>query len=361
MGHKLKHMIIIGGGIAGISLGRELSKRGQQVTLLEAENQLAYHTSGRSAQQLILGYGPPAVRELTDVTVRMLTSQQQVLDQPVVWPSSFMMVGTEDQIEAEAFPGQLRQNRASLYDTVPELRPERFTAGSLDARSLRTRAAAMIDWLVDEADNMDIHLGEDLAAASYDNGLWTLATNKATYTTETVINAAGAWADPVAELSGIAPLGLTPLRRTAAILETDTPIAADRCMVLKVGGYYYRYEDESGVLASPQDAVPSIAEDAQPNEDDIVAMIDEIQADTTLNITGIRSSWTGLRTESSDGVPVVGFDRHPGFFWLAGQSGYGFQTSLGFAKLAADLLLDGSAGEWLSDNSVAALAPTRFA
>lgn len=85
-------MIIIGGGIAGVSLGRELSKRGQQVTLLEAEDQLAYHTSGRSAQQLVLGYGPPAVRELTDLTVNMLESQQRVLAGPVVWPSTFMMV-----------------------------------------------------------------------------------------------------------------------------------------------------------------------------------------------------------------------------------------------------------------------------
>jgi len=353
-------ILIIGGGIAGISLGRELSQRGQSVTLLEAEDQLAYHTSGRSAQQLVLGYGPAAVRELTDITVGMIQRQQQELAQPVVWPSSFMMVGTDEEVEAEAFPGQLRQDFHTLHATVSELRPQRFTAGSLDDRSLRIDASAMLDWLIEDAPNLTIRLAEPVIDADFSDGLWQVRTPQGKYAASVVVNAAGAWADPVAELFGIAPLGLVPLRRTAAVLETDTPIAPDRCMVMKIGGYYYRYEDSSAILASPQDSVPSIAEDAQPHRSDIDAMIDQIHADTTLNITGVRSSWTGLRTESSDGVPVLGFDEHPGFFWLAGQSGYGFQTSLGFARLGADLLCDGSAADWVSSQSVRDLAVSRF-
>ena len=353
-------MIIIGGGIAGISLGRELSKRGQQVTLLEAEDQLAYHTSGRSAQQLVLGYGPPAVRELTDLTVEMLQSQQRQLDEPVVWPSTFLMVGTESEIDEGAYPGQIRMDAATLRSRVPELRPARFPAGALDERSLRTSAEAMMQWLVADAANLDVHLGERVTAATYDQGTWAVTTNQATYRAETVVNAAGAWADPVAQLFGLAPLELTPLRRTAAILEIDTVLRADRPMVMKADGYYYRYEDDRAILASPQEAVASPPEDAQPRAEDIDALIQELHADTTLHVTGIREAWTGLRTEASDGVPVVGFDEHPGFFWLAGQSGYGFQTSLGFARLAADLIIDGAAGQWVSRQSVEDLAPARL-
>lgn len=353
-------MIIIGGGIAGVSLGRELSRRGQHVTLLEAENQLAHHTSGRSAQQLILGYGPPAVRELTDITISMLESQQQVLNEPVAWPSTFLMVGNNQEVDSQAFPGQIRQDATAVSSMVPELSVQRFTAGSLDTRSLRTDATAMIDWLVGDAKNLDIRLGERVVDAAYRNGSWDISTTAGTYTSDTVINAAGAWADPVAEMFGVAPLRLVPLRRTAAILEIDTQIDADRPMVLKIGGYYYRYEDDYAVLASPQEAEPSVAEDAQPNDVDINAMIDDIHADTGMQVTRVRSAWTGLRTEASDGVPVVGFDQQPGFFWLAGQSGYGFQTSLGFAKLAADLLLDHRAGDWVSQQSVADLAPARL-
>lgn len=131
-------------------------------------------------------------------------------------------------------------------------------------------------------------------------------------------------------------------------------------MVMKVDGYYYRYEDDRAILASPQEAVASPPEDAQPRAEDVDALIQEIQADTTLHVTGIRQAWTGLRTEADDGVPVIGFDQKPGFFWLAGQSGYGFQTSLGFARLAADLILDGAAGQWVTEQSVRDLSPARF-
>lgn len=353
-------MIIIGGGIAGVSLGAELSRRGIPAILLEAEDQLAYHTSGRSAQQLVLGYGPTAVRELTDLTVDMLLERQRVLDTPVAWPSKFMTVGTTAQVAAESYPGQTPQDAETLYEMLPELRPETFTAGALDERSLRTRATHMIDWLVSEAHLLDIRLGERVTAATYNNGQWHITTTRNTYRSTTVVNAAGAWADPVAKLFGVAPLGLTPLRRTAAILEIDRQIRPDRCMVMKVGGYYYRYEDDRAILASPQEAVPSPAEDAQPIAHEIDAMIQEIQADTTLHINAIRQAWTGLRTEAPDGVPVVGYDQHPGFCWLAGQSGYGFQTSLGFARLAADLLVDGHAGDWVTRQTVSDLAPDRL-
>lgn len=353
-------MLIIGGGIAGISLGRELSARGHQVTLLEAEPQLAYHTSGRSAQQLVLGYGPPAVQELTDITVEMLLDQQQTLVQPVAWPSRFLMVGTQAEIDDGAYPGQLRLDAKHLRQLAPELRAERFAAGALDERSLRTKAEAMIDWLVHDATSMTIRRNERVVTAAYDQGMWTVTTNRGSYRSQTVINAAGAWADEVADQCGIAPLGLTPLRRTAAILDLDDSLRPDRPMVMKADGYYYRYEDAHAVLASPQEAVASPPEDAQPNPADIDALIQEIQADTTLHVTGIRQAWTGLRTEAPDGVPVVGFDQHPGFFWLAGQSGYGFQTSLGFARLAADLLVAGTAGDWVSSQAVQDLDPDRL-
>src|SRR5699024_12209828 len=136
------------------------------------------------------------------------------------------------------------KHKTVLRNLVPELRPQGQTAGARDTRSLVIGSPAMIDWLITEANLVDIRLGERVTDAVFRDGFWTVTTNQNTYTAQTVINAAGAWSDEVAEVFGVAPLGLTPLRRSAAILEIDTPVSADRCMVMNIGGYYYRYEDE---------------------------------------------------------------------------------------------------------------------
>lgn len=96
------------------------------------------------------------------------------------------------------------------------------------------------------------------------------------------------------------------------------------------------------MLISPSEAVASGPEDAQPRPGDVERLVAKLNQVTTLGISGVRSAWTGLRTEAADGVPVAGFDAEaPGFYWLAGQGGYGFQTSAAMAELAAAQILAG--------------------
>jgi D-arginine dehydrogenase len=94
--------------------------------------------------------------------------------------------------------------------------------------------------------------------------------------------------------------------------------------------------------------------------------VERLNAVTTLGITSVRRAWTGLRTEAADGVPVAGFDAEaPGFYWLAGQGGYGFQTSSALAELAASQILAGASGNQPAADSpeyrtAQALAATRW-
>ncbi|HSN34767.1 MAG TPA: FAD-binding oxidoreductase, partial [Arthrobacter sp.] len=157
-----------------------------------------------------------------------------------------------------------------------------------------------------------------------------------------VVNAAGAWADELAVLSGVEKVQLQPYRRTAAIVDVEQPLPEGSPMVAAADDSFYFRRDGGQVLISPSESVPSGPEDAQPHPGDIEALIGRLNSLTTLGIRGIQQAWTGLRTEAADGVPVVGFDAEaPGFFWLAGQGGYGFQTSSGIAELAAGLILAG--------------------
>ena len=90
---------------------------------------------------------------------------------------------------------------------------------------------------------------------------------------------------------------------------------------------------------SPGDETPSEPCDAQPEEWDIATAVDRIQAATTLEVRRIRRSWAGLRSFVSDRNPVVGYAPDaPGFFWLAGQGGFGIQTAPAMGRLACALV-----------------------
>lgn len=367
--------LIVGGGVAGVSLAAHLAERERaaderaDVLLLEAEPILAHHTSGRSAQQLIPSYGPDAVRELTRLTLEELDRTQAELAHPVVWPSGFLMAGTEEQVAAGASEAMRRISLDELAQLAPELRIERFEAAGLDTTAVRSDAPRLIHWHAERARSA----GAQLRTGARVTGIEPRPAGdgfEVSVQTETgteriharvVVNAAGAWADHVASLAGAAPLELTPLRRTAAVVTLAEPLAPEHPLLDRADeAYYYRPEGEH-LLISPSEAVPSPAEDAQPILAEVEAVIELIRQDTTLQIGPVQRAWTGLRTESPDGVPVVGPDPEvPGLFWLAGQSGYGFQTCSALARVATDLLVDGAVGDWCPAWAAQALDPRRF-
>ncbi|MFI7483709.1 NAD(P)/FAD-dependent oxidoreductase [Kocuria sp. M1R5S2] len=362
-------VLVIGGGIAGLSLVSELAGRrsgGSGVVLAESEPVLAHHTSGRSAEQLTPSYGPPPVRELTALTVAALLDPRPAPPRPLAWPSSKVLVGTVDQLRAESAPGTQELSRAALVELCPELAcspAELVQAGRLDTSSVRTDAAALVAWHRDRAAAAGVRIltGAPVTALDADDGGFTVTAGPHRLRARRVVDAAGAWADGVASLAGAAPLGLRPLRRTAALVRLAKPLAPDHPMVVAADHRWYYRRHGDGALVSPCEAVPSEPCDALPVAEDVEDLVAILNAVTSLGITGVVRAWTGLRTESPDGVPVCGFDPDvPGLLWLAGQSGYGFQTSSAMARAAADLLLEDAVGPWCSPGTAAALDPARF-
>jgi glycine/D-amino acid oxidase-like deaminating enzyme len=185
------------------------------------------------------------------------------------------------------------------------------------------------------------------------------------FETGVLVNAAGAWADELAVISGVEKLGLQPYRRTAAIAAVERPLPEHSPMVAAADNTFYFRRDGGDVLISPSETVPSGPEDAKPRPGDVERLVATLNQVTTLGITGVRRAWTGLRTEAADGVPVAGFDAEaPGFYWLAGQGGYGFQTSSAMAELAAAQILAGPQGVGQAvrpgSRTAQALAATRW-
>jgi len=355
-------VLIVGGGIAGLSLASVLSARAK-VVLAEAEPVLAYHTSSRSARQLVPSYGPAAVRALTDRTLELLHGIQDRTGRRFLTPRSFLLVGAEDAVRAHASEGMEFLGPAEVRRLSPELRPGTFEAAGLDRRSFGSDADAMVEYhrSTAVANGAVVLTGAPVRSATAGPGRWQVEAGPERIEAATVVDAAGAWADPVAGLFGAAPQGLVPYRRTAAVVDVVHPLGAGQPMVAAADDSFYYRPEGSQVLISPSERVASEAEDARPRPGDVEALVGLVNSLTTMQIQTVSRAWTGLRTEPADGHPVVGFDGAvPGFFWLAGQGGYGFQTSCGIAELAAALLLDGQPPAH-SAAAAAALSPLRQA
>jgi glycine/D-amino acid oxidase-like deaminating enzyme len=364
-------VVIVGGGIAGLSLASALA--GQcSVALVEAEQTLAYHTSARSARQLIPSYGPPVVQELTARTLELIAARDAGLPEPVLTPRGFMLVGDDATVRAKASGHMHRITHAEAVELCPALVPESFSAAGLDTGSFACNAPVLLEDHRHraEAGGVDIITGARVHSAQRLGSGWELGAGQEGFQAGVLVNAAGAWADELAVLSGVEKLGLQPYRRTAAIVDVDHPLPAECPMVAAADDSFYFRPDGGQVLVSPAEHVPSGPEDARPYPGDIEGLIARLNTITTLGIRGVSTAWTGLRTEAADGVPVAGFDAEArGFFWLAGQGGYGFQTSSGIAELAAGLILAGqdvpaaagaTTGVSPASRTVEALAATRW-
>jgi D-arginine dehydrogenase len=179
----------------------------------------------------------------------------------------------------------------------------------------------------------------------------------ATVRASNIVNAAGAWADEVARASSVELLGIAPQRRTMVQLRVDRSGLRDLPLVDDAKGtFYFKGEGDRTVWLSPHDEIPTDPCDAAPEEIDVAIAIDRFESVVDWPVERVERSWAGLRSFAPDRLPVYGFDSDaPGFFWCAGQGGFGIQTSPAAAKMAAALLMDEG-----PDPTVAAIDPMVF-
>lgn len=370
-----QEIVIIGGGIAGLSAASELARvrgTGRGILLLEAEEDVARHTSSRSAQQLIPGYGPAPVLELTRWSIDQILRAGEELAAPLAWPSAFVVAGRPEDVAAMTAPGMRSLNRDELVELCPELatNPERYPVAAIDDSAVRTDATALVAWhrARAEAAGVEIRTGARVVGLTpQDGGTWVLdvagpggtaAREEAAVRARTVVNAAGAWAEQIGALAGVTPQELQPYRRTAALVTLAEPFAPEHPMVDDAAQDWYYRPDTVGAMISWGEAEPSDACNATPHEGAVASLAETLERETALRIAGTVKEWTGLRTSRPGDVPMCAWDAAaPGFFWLAGQGGYGFQTSSALARATAELVVQGRVGWWLSADTVEALRP----
>jgi len=338
-------VLIIGAGIAGASLAASLPA-GSRVALIEREAQPGYHSTSRSAALFSQIYGNAAVRALSRASRAFLFDPPpEFTPTPLVAPRGALHIARRDQwasFEAmAALPDVLAGARivdpAEAGRLSPLLR-DGYVGHALfeaDARDIDVNALHQGYLRRFRANGGQLRLDSDVHRIERVGDRWRVTTSTGDFLSPIVVNAAGAWADKVGAMAGAAPIGLTPRRRTAVLVEgADGPAVAASAMTIDIDETFYFKPDADLLLLSPADETPVDACDAQPEEMDVALAIDRVEQATTLKVRRVRAKWAGLRSFVEDRGPVVGFDPGlPGFFWLAGQGGYGIQTAPAMGRL----------------------------
>lgn len=365
-------IIVIGAGIAGAGIAFGLASTAR-VALVEREEQPGYHTTGRSAAVYLKGYGTEVIRDLTVLSEAFLASPPAEFSEvPLIHPRGALTLVRPDQMEKlERYLARQRRHvphveqldQKAIVAMVPALDPTYATAAVYDgeARDLDVDAIFQAFLRGFRQRGGRLITTAEVQALDRNNGAWHVRTAQGTLQAPVVVNASGAWADELAKLAGLAPLGMVPKRRTALIVRPPEGLDVSGWPCVDDIDEQFYFRPEAGkLLCSPADTTPSEPCDAQPEELDIAIAIDRIEKALPLGIRRVERSWAGLRTFVADGSPVVGFDpRAEGFFWLAGQGGYGIQTSPALSNLAARLAAGLELGE-KEQEIAAALRPDRL-
>ena len=368
--------IVVGAGMAGASVAAALA-RTARVALIEAERQPGFHSTARSAALFAPNYGSALFRALTRASAAFMRSPpENFCAHPLLHLRGALYLARPDQqqrletarreICATGAAVEVLSPQSALA-RVPRLRPHYLAAALYEPDVHDIDVAALLQGFLRQgkALGVQLHVGARCSAAERRNGLWQLNVNGETLCAPVLVNAAGAWADAFAVSCGAAPLGLRPMRRTAALIDPPAGLSVEAWpAVFDVEERFYFKPDATRLLISPADEEPHPPGDVYPDDLMVAVGIERIETALDIEVRRVGHTWAGLRTFAPDRDPVIGFDaRLAGLFWCAGQGGYGIQSAPACAQLTAALARGEPVPAAIAAEGVKAeaVSPARFA
>lgn len=367
MASQTADVMVVGAGVAGLGVAACLAGE-RTVVVLEAESTPCFHSTGRSAAVYIESYGPPAVRAATKASAPFFFDTPEGLaEAPLLTPRGMLNIEYEDDaghlapLMAEN-PGVQRITIAEAMGLLPILRPDGVVDVSYEEAALDIDVDLLIGAFRRMARSRDVRTCTNarVASLSRKHGLWRAETPAGAFEAPIVVNAAGGWASEIAALAGALPIEIQPKRRSAAIIPAPAGHDVSRWPLFDDAAERWYAKPTGGkLMVSPADADPVEACDIWPDDMVLAEGVHRFSNAVTFEVTRVERSWAGLRSFSKDGEPVVGFDAAAeGFFWLAGQGGYGIQTAPALSELAAALICGQTPS--LGAGPISRLSPDRY-
>lgn len=366
-------ILVIGGGVAGLSAAAALSEHAR-VTVLEAEEQVGFHSSGRSAALLHYALGNPTIRRLTQASRQFIEEPPGELGDvtlgshlPILTPARADELDGLRSLANDLSPFTHIDwlDEEGLRGECPVLRVggDGAVQGFIDRTALKLDGHALLQGFVRllRLGGGEVRTNARIHSIRRTGSTWQVTTERGdSYEAPLIVNAGGAWADNVARLAGAAPVGLQPKRRTIIVFDAPADVDPSRLPFTKTVPDELYFGPEAGrVFASPMDEIPTDPCDAQPEEYEMALAADRIEQRTIMTVRRIEHRWAGLRTFAPDRLPVVGFAPDvEGFFWLAGQGGSGLQTAPATAAVVGSII--GGTPWPVPDVDPSTLSPGRF-
>ncbi|PTW59012.1 D-arginine dehydrogenase [Breoghania corrubedonensis] len=359
-------ILIIGGGIAGAGAAARLSPDAR-IIVLEMEDALGRHATGRSAAIYIRNYGNATLRALNVASEPVLKEPDGIAEETLLSPRGEMLIASEEELDAfnaylKGADGMERLDADGAVALFPLLKRERIAAAAIERDAQDIDVDRLLQGFARLARRNGARFITDAPAErlARRGGVWRVETPQGTFEAPIVVNAAGAWADVIADRAGARRIGLVPMRRSAAILPAPAGIDVSGWpLVASASEGWYAKPDAGKLMVSPADEDPVEPHDAWPDDMVLAEGLHRFEQAVTMPVTRVERSWAGLRSFVSDRTPAVGFAPDAdGFFWLAGQGGYGVQTAPALSRLAADLCLKRPSK--LPPDIVKALDPARL-
>jgi D-arginine dehydrogenase len=333
---------------------------------MEAEDHCGYHSTGRSAAFYLESYGGPTVAPLTLASGPLLEHPPAGFsDQSFLHRRGALHLSDTDWPSVPSGVASRRVERPELEKMLPGVR-DRWTRALLEPGCADIDVAALHAAYLRafRRNRGEVRTSAELSSARYADGSWEIRLRGgARLQCSILVDAAGAWADSVAARSGVRPIGIAPKRRTMVQLRVGCgglkalPLIDDAA-----GTFYFKGEGDGTIWLSPHDEISSEPCDAAPEDIDVATAIARFEQVVDWPVEQVERRWAGLRSFAPDRVPVYGFDpRCPGFFWCAGQGGFGIQTAPAAASLAASLLLKSPQPAFVSAIDPEPFSPDRFA